>query len=235
MEYFKDHQELPPLPEFTLVPEPPLLPFVSDKFFLLVIPIIAYWALSMFFHWIDVNDYFSKYRLHTPAEVLKRNHVSRWEVLRDVILQQIIQLAVGHLLNMTEPDEFTGQSDYDIAVWARRVRIAQKLIPGLLALTSINAQSLASSLQQAHPMISGVIAGGTYPTLTRIVTLAGGAQEQVPVFATWEVTLAKVIYYAGVPALQFIVAILFLDTWQYFLHRAMHMNKWLYSELFSLR
>ncbi|RZM21270.1 MAG: hypothetical protein EOO88_33820, partial [Pedobacter sp.] len=36
--------------------------------------------------------------LHTPAEVLKRNHVSRWDVFQDVIVQQVLQTFFGLVL-----------------------------------------------------------------------------------------------------------------------------------------
>lgn len=77
-------------------------------------------------------------------------------------------------------------------------------------------------------MLSGALAGGVYPELTQTVMLAG-QQVVAPAFASWEITAAKAIYHLGIPALQFMVAILIVDTWQYFLHRAMHMNKWLYT------
>ena len=183
----------------------------------------------MFFHWIDTKDYFSRYRLHTPAEVLKRNHVSRWEVVRDVIIQQIVQTAVGTLLGMTEPDDFYGKEDYDVAVWARRIRIAQRAIPGLLSLLGINAKGLANNLAGSHPMLAGAVAGGVHPSLTEMTTLVGSVQARVPSFAAWEMLTAKALYWYIVPAVQFGLAIFIVDTWQYFLHRAMHMNKWLYS------
>src|SRR5947209_7654203 len=82
---------LPPLPSYTLTPVHPLIPFIPDFYLSLILPIAAYWLLSLFFHYIDVNDIWPQYRLHAPAEILKRNHVSRYEVARDVIIQQIIQ------------------------------------------------------------------------------------------------------------------------------------------------
>lgn len=224
-----DGFELPPLPQYQLTPLPSLVPPIPDKVLTLLLPIAAYWILSMFFHWIDTKDYFSQYRLHTPAEVLKRNHVSRWEVVRDVIIQQIIQTVVGTLLGMTEPDDFYGKEDYDIAVWARRIRILQRVIPGLLSLVSINAKGLANNLAGSHPVLAGALAGGLYPSLNQMATLATGAKAPVPAFAVWEVLAAKALYWYIVPALQFCLAICVVDTWQYFLHRAMHMNKWLYS------
>ena len=228
-----DGFELPPLPQYQLTPLPSLVPPIPDKVLTLLLPIAAYWILSMFFHWIDTKDYFSKYRLHTPEEVLKRNHVSRWEVVKEVIVQQIIQTVVGTLLGMTEPDDFHGKQNYDVAVWARRIRIVQRVIPGLLSLVSINAKGLANNLAGPHPMLAGALGGGLYPSLMEMSTLSSGDQASVPTFAAWEIWTAKALYWYIVPALQFGLAIFVVDTWQYFLHRAMHMNKWLYSPFTS--
>ncbi|KMU82217.1 sphingosine hydroxylase [Coccidioides immitis H538.4] len=41
------------------------------------------------------------------------------------------------------------------------------------------------------------------------------------------------IYWYLIPAFQFLFAVFFVDTWQYFLHRAMHLNKWLYTTFHS--
>ncbi len=225
---------LPPLPVYNLTHLPPLLWPIPDKLLTLLLPIAAYWGLSMFFHWIDTKDYFPQYRLHTPTEVAKRNKVSRWEVIRDVVIQQIIQTAVGWLLGMTEPDDFFGKEKYNVAIWARRIRIAQRAIPGLLAFVGLDATGLAKNLSPTHPMLAGAILGGQYTSITRRDTTGGVPDFGTPSFAAWEVMLASAIYWVLVPALQFGVAIIVVDTWQYFLHRAMHMNKWLYSKLFRM-
>ena len=183
----------------------------------------------MFFHWIDTKDYFPQYRLHTPAEVSKRNRVSRWEVIRDVLIQQVVQTAVGWVLGMTEPDDFFGKEQYDVAVWARRIRIAERSIPALLATVGLDAKGLAKNLGSSHPMLAGVLQGGQYPSLDKLSAAGTDSTVGSTGFAGWELMLASAIYWVLVPALQFGVAILVVDTWQYFLHRAMHMNKWLYS------
>lgn len=219
---------LPPLPSYTLSPVQPLLSFIPDFYLSLLLPILAYWGLSMVFHYIDVHDLWPQYRLHTPAEILKRNHVSRYEVARDVIIQQIIQTVVGVVLGLTEPEEFTGKEEYDVARWATRLRIAQRALPKLLGLLGLNAAAISKNFSGSHPMIAGALAGGKYP-LTMGLDVVSGAP--VPAFATWEMGAAKAIYWYIVPALQFVLAIIVVDTWQYFLHRAMHMNKWLYSKL----
>ena len=222
--------ELPLLPTYELHPLPFLAPPIPDKLLTLLLPIAAYWILSMIFHWIDTKDYFSQYRLHTPAEVLKRNHVSKWAVIRDVVIQQVIQTVVGIGLGMFEPDDFYGKDDYNVALWALRIRKFQRTIPGSLSLVGIDVPGLAEKIAGSYPVLAEAISGGIYPFAKDLVTLANGQQALVPAFCRWETVVARTLYWYAVPALQFGVAILFVDTWQYFLHRAMHMNKWLYSK-----
>ncbi|KAK2873677.1 hypothetical protein FQN49_002174 [Arthroderma sp. PD_2] len=221
--------ELPPLPTYSVTLRPPLLSPIPDNATILILPIVAYWTLSMVFHWIDVNDYFSQYRLHTPAEILKRNRVTRWEVVRDVIIQQVIQTLFGLVLIIFDQPEFDGKEGYDVAVWASRVRLAQRAVPRLLALLGIDPVGLAATRLAAYPLLAAVVSGGHYPFLTQMVSLPSGEMASAPAFAAWELALAHAIYYYIVPLLQFTYAVTFVDTWQYFLHRAMHMNKWLYT------
>ncbi|KAK2751112.1 hypothetical protein FQN57_000187 [Myotisia sp. PD_48] len=224
--------ELPPLPSYTLTIRPPLIWPIPDNILILLLPIIAYWTMSMFFHWLDVNDYFPQYRLHTPAEVLKRNHVTRWEVVRDVIIQQVIQTAFGMAILFFDKPETSGKDQYDVAVWATRIRMAQHIIPSFTKLLGIDSLALAGKLT-AYPMLAGALSGGSYPSLTQTITSSDGILSFAPAFAPWEMATAGVIYWYLIPALQFFYAVFFLDTWQYFLHRAMHMNKWLYTTFHS--
>jgi sphinganine C4-monooxygenase len=220
--------DLPRLPSYTLSPKQDLIPYISDFYLSLFLPIAVYWLFSLFFHYIDVNDIWPQYRLHTPAEILKRNHVSRYEVARDVIVQQIIQTVVGAVLGLTEPEELTGREQYDIACWATRLRIAQRALPQLLALLGLNAAAISKNVSGSYPMIAGMLAGGNYPSLSMGLDASSGLPA--PTFANWEIKVAEALYWYIVPAAQFALAIVIVDTWQYFLHRAMHMNKWLYSK-----
>ncbi|KAK4545212.1 hypothetical protein LTR36_003391 [Oleoguttula mirabilis] len=219
---------LPPLPSYTIQPLPSLIPGFPDAYLTLALPILAYWAVSMLFHLVDEWDLFPQYRLHTPAEVLKRNHVSRWHVFRDVVLQQVIQTIFGVGLALVDPEATFGKEEHDIAVWAQRVRIAQRAIPAVLSTLGVDAAGLANSIGGEHAMLAGALSGGVYPELAQTVFLSG-QPISAPAFAQWELLVAKAVYHACVPALQFLLAILVVDTWQYFLHRAMHMNKWLYT------
>ena len=220
---------LPPLPNYDLSPLPPLVSPIPDAYLALALPVIAYWTLSLFFHLIDTLDLFPSYRLHTPAEVLKRNHVSRWEVFRDVLVQQVVQTAVGLALCLSEEDATMGKEDHDIAVWAQRLRLAQPGIPTILAFLGVDARGLVKNMATNTSNIAGVLMGGQYPWLVQTY-VQNGVEISAPAFAQWEIVVAKGIYWIGIPALQFLFAILIVDTWQYFWHRTMHMNKWLYSK-----
>jgi sphinganine C4-monooxygenase len=219
---------LPPLPEYQLKPLPDLIQWLPDHLLALALPILAYWIVSLFFHVIDIYDLFPQYRLHTPAELVTRNHASRWDVFRDVIIQQVIQTIFGLALTVFDPEPTFGKENYDVAVWAQRIRLAERAIPMVLGVIGLNAEGMAKNLAASSPTIAGLVAGGRYPSLQQIVTINGEALS-VPAFAAWEVIAAKAIYYWMIPALQFGVGTLIVDSWQYFWHRTMHMNKWLYS------
>ncbi|KAJ5901503.1 hypothetical protein N7495_002031 [Penicillium taxi] len=226
--------DLPPLPKYNLYPRESLVPGVSDAICALALPIIAYWALSMMYHVCDTLNLFEKYRLHTPAELSKRNRVTRWEVVRDVVLQQIIQTIAGLAVSHFDPIEMAGHEEYDVTVWARRIRIAQKAIPSLLTLVGVDAVGLAKSVSQnGHVILAGALAGGSYPNVLQSLTLDNGAKITAPAFTSWELALASFIYWYLVPGLQFTLAVCIVDTWQYVLHRAMHMNTWLYVTFHS--
>lgn len=209
---------LPPLPEYTLQPQGPLLSWISDEALAAALPVVAYWAVSLIYHLIDVYDLFSKYRLHTPAEVLKRNHVTRYEVFRDVIIQQIIQTFAALALSWFDDVAQVGKDDYDIAWYAQKLRLAQRAVPAVLSGVGVNSAGLATKVAAYQPSLAGVLRGGHY-----------AHESLAPAFAGWELAVASVLYWYAIPALQFTAGVIIIDTWEYMLHRAMHMNKWLYG------
>ncbi|KAK5116440.1 hypothetical protein LTR62_007988 [Meristemomyces frigidus] len=229
---FASTTTLPPLPTYTIKPLPSLLPYISDAHLALALPILAYWAVSLIFHFIDQWDLFPQYRLHTPAEVLKRNHVSRWDVLRDVVLQQVIQTVFGLGLAFVDPPSVCGKEEYDVAVWAQRIRMVERAVPAVLGFVGVDAVGLAKNMGSAHTMLAAVLSGGQYTDLIQTV-LSNGEMVTAPAFANWELLFARTIYHALIPALQFLLAICVVDTWQYFLHRLMHQNKYLYTTFHS--
>ncbi|OZJ04064.1 hypothetical protein BZG36_04656 [Bifiguratus adelaidae] len=90
---------------------PLLLPF-SDQQLAVLSPIVVYWVYSLFFHVLTHLEipWLEKYRIHDPEE-LKKNKVSVGQVLRGVLLQQVLQTILGFLFVEDEPvvDVIKGQ------------------------------------------------------------------------------------------------------------------------------
>ena len=93
---------------------------------------------------------------------------------------------------------------------------------------------LSNDLNPSHPILAGVVLGGQYADL-QATSVGYGHVGSAPGFTVWEKTLASALYWYLVPAVQYGIAIIVVDTWQYFLHRAMHMNKWMYSACFAIQ
>jgi sphinganine C4-monooxygenase len=77
--------------------KPYLIHGIPDYILTLIAPVIAYWGLSLFFHALDISGWkwLEKYRIHDSEEVQARNLATRSEVVWAVILQQVIQTALG--------------------------------------------------------------------------------------------------------------------------------------------
>ena len=211
---------------YHLEPLPPLIPGFADGYLLIALPIVTYWVWGGLWYWIEHKNYFPRYRIHTSAEVLKRNRVPMGTILRNVATQQIITTVLGVYLT-GEPDEY-GSEEYDQARWLLRFRSFRAAIPRLLALLGIDAVTLAGSLENASPGVAAFLAGGLGDST--ISSQRTGSVEFVT--TEWELLIAWLLYWYLVPAFQFAAAIFLADSWQYFVHRTLHLNSWLYS-LFS--
>ena len=216
------------LPPYILRPLPPLLPWISDFHLSLALPVSAYWFMSLTFWYIDYKDLWSKYRIHTPAEFKKRNRATVGQVLRSVILQQFIQTALGLTIGyLTSPGDVYGREQYDLAIWAGHVRSARDAVPWILAPLGIDAKAAGVWMKtSAAPFDLGY---GPYKTSTIVNQMF---QTRNGGLAAWELWVAKFICVVGEPAARFGTAIFFSDSWQYFWHRAMHSNKWMYRRSF---
>ncbi|KAF7858620.1 hypothetical protein EAF04_009220 [Stromatinia cepivora] len=208
-------------PTYTLssnFPRLPLSSHISDFHLSLLLPVLAYWSLSFFWAIISYYDLFSTYRIHTPAEIQTRNRATAREVLRCIICQQIIQTAwglfLGHVVLGTH--DMVVIEEYDIAVWVDRIRNGSSWVAWSLKLgMAASGFDLARSKGSLH-----------LPLHISITTHDGQ-------IIAWEVVFAQVIYRVLAPAARFGVAIFFSDSWQYFWHRAMHENKWMYRNIHS--
>ncbi|KAG0326093.1 hypothetical protein BGZ99_010148 [Dissophora globulifera] len=165
----------------------PLLPFISDQSLALLLPLIVYWVYSLFFHWISIQEFpwFEKYRIHDKEEET-RNRVSLREVIKAVIVQQVLQTALGFIVVVADDSEMVFDDELSLARY-------QMWISSALSLAGLQAT-----------LSPAIIAN-----------------------------MAHVCYYYIESAVRFFIAMSFLDTWQYFLHRLFHNVPYLYKHFHS--
>ena len=219
------------LPVYNLLPVPPLISGIPDGYLLIALPIITYWTWGGLWYWIDQRNYFPQYRIHTSAEVLKRNRVPLKTILCNVATQQMITTVLGVYLT-GEPDQYRGQ-EYDQSRWISRIRTVQATIPRMGALIGIDAITLAGNIGES---LSRAAAFFEYcGNLIALGPQDGALCFWIPRTTDWELWSAGVLYWFLVPAFQFAVAIFVADSWQYFVHRTMHLNPWLYGSFYLPR
>ena len=82
---------------FYYSPKSHLIDGVPDYILVLTAPVITYWCFSLYFHALDISGWkwLEKYRIHDSKEVQALNLATRSEVVWAVILQQVIQTALG--------------------------------------------------------------------------------------------------------------------------------------------
>ncbi|CAL9775248.1 unnamed protein product [Musa acuminata subsp. burmannicoides] len=149
----------------------------SDELLGTFVPVAVYWVYSGIY--VLLGD-LENYRLHTKAEENAKNIVSKWTVVKGVLLQQAFQIAVSLLLFTVITILLT------VLISHRRTQCMDRTD------RSLCVQVIKDESGAAKP------------------------QPSVPVIIA-----------------QFIVAMFVLDTWQYFMHRYMHVNKFLYKHVHS--
>ncbi|KAG8220852.1 putative zinc-finger protein, partial [Butyriboletus roseoflavus] len=71
---------------------------IPDNILALAAPVVAYWTMSLFFHYLDMSNWawLDKYRIHESDEVKSRNRATRSQVFWAVILQHVLQTMLGY-------------------------------------------------------------------------------------------------------------------------------------------
>ena len=208
-------------PSCTLVPQAPLLYGISDNVLAIVLPTIVYAVAGGFFHLLDVYNLFSQYRIHPSEDELKRNRVTKWQVLQAVVRYHVMQISIGLLLNMGNGPPMVGDESCKINRIASVISHVRNFIPMALAAIGIDAKGLAHAIEGTSVGLAQVLAGDS---------LAGKSEMRSSGFTDLELTLAKFIVFVGVPAFQYLLALTVVDTWIYFTHRLCHVNKTLYRK-----
>ena len=205
----------------TLVPQAPLVDGISDNFLAIVLPTIVYAVAGGFFHLLDVYNLFSQYRIHPSEDELKRNRVTKWQVLQAVVRYHVMQISIGLLLSLGNEPPMVGDESCKINRIASVISHARNFIPTALAAVGIDAKGLASAVEGTSVGLAQVLAGDY---------LAGKSEPRSSSFTDLELTLAKFVVSVGVPAFQYLLALTVVDTWIYFTHRLCHVNKTLYRK-----
>jgi len=169
-----------------------LIPCLPDNYLSLAAPVVAYWVSSGFFHLLDISGWQSldKYRLHESNEVKSRNLVTRTEVIKAVIFQQVIQTLLG--------------------LW---------WLDGAVAGDAVDH---VGKMANMLPLLSSVMLGALGPSFAK------------QFLGDYSAELLYALYWWAIPVSKFFIGMFIIDTWQYFLHRGMHMNTYLYKKLHSV-
>lgn len=197
----------------TSTSHPSLAPGISDFHLSLLLPIAVHWLTSGFFEICDRTGWLGQHRLHTSAEELARNRVTRRECLR-VTLQcqasrlflpdeafsrhQGLQVLLGLALGALGEGEEDAADELRLAVLAGRVRAVFAAAAGVLPLSGIDFKT--------------------------IMTLSGHKFDSI------EALTVRLLYWYIVPVFQLAAALVVADAWMYGLHRLGHTNKWIYSK-----
>ena len=103
-----------------------------------------------------------------------------------------------------------GNEGRDIMIWASRVHGFGQAILTLLSSSGLNTKALIALLSRSVSVTA--------------FSASGRVEHEAELLA------AKLIYYGLIPALRLYIGLWLADTWVFFIHRAEHSNKWLYSK-----
>ncbi|KAL8829966.1 MAG: hypothetical protein Q9170_005953 [Blastenia crenularia] len=187
-------------------------------------------GVGFVFHYIDTRGLFAKYKLHTSAEDLTRNRASRKDVIKFALIQQAAQCLLGYL--MADDTEQLPSPQYAIAVWAQRLRYLETWFMQITGFHTTWTVYGLKLFEQTAPVVSqqDPLAGFLKNTSGTLLS----ATDTTISFTPREMLLAKAIYWILFPLGQYLLTMVLVDTFQYFTHRAFHVNNWLYKHIHSM-
>ncbi|CAE6394165.1 unnamed protein product [Rhizoctonia solani] len=106
--------------------------------------------------------------------------------------------------------------------------VLQHVIQTILGLVHLDGSGSESSYNHT--------AGMRYwaPWVVHVVRLACGPMTAENILESYGHQLVHFTYWWFIPGVQFMFALFVMDTWQYFLHRLFHVNKYLYKKFHSV-
>ena len=73
---------------------------LSDEVLAVLVPIVVYWAYCGLHATLGQSMYMDKYRLHPSTHEDSKNHVSKRQVISNVLKQQLVQVAMVAMVMM---------------------------------------------------------------------------------------------------------------------------------------
>ncbi|KAL8664073.1 MAG: hypothetical protein Q9202_003365 [Teloschistes flavicans] len=213
-------------PLCVLVPQDPLVSCMSDNVLAIVLPTMVYVLAGGFFHLLDVYELFGSYRIHPSQDELKRNHVTKWQCLQGVVRYHVMQIFIGLLLSYGDGPPMVGDEACKIHQAATVIRSVPNLVPVMLTAIGINAEQLSQSTRASSATLAHIIGGNYQPAANSFRKISRNNS-----FTNFELTLAEISVTVLTPILQYLIALIVVDTWIYFTHRLCHVNRTLYRHV----
>ena len=199
-----------------LSPQGHLLPWISDNVLAIILPTAIYTLAGGFFYLLDRYELFDNYRIHPSEDELKRNHITKWECFKGVVRCHVLQITIGLLLQWNAGPQMISDEACQIHETAKILNHARKIIPTSLNIVGIDAKQLGRAVASSSSKLAYTIVGD-YSTIDRSNPFDNGL-----------LTLSKFHVTVITPILQFLLALVVVDTYFYFAHRLCHMNRTLY-------
>ncbi|KAI7754858.1 hypothetical protein M8C21_022965 [Ambrosia artemisiifolia] len=211
--------------------------YVSDEVMGTFAPIVVYWLYAGFFQLLPPLD---NYRLHTRKEEHVKNSVPLSSVIKGVLLQQLVQALVAHLLFLGlgfsyregvmvfwegyVSDEVMGTFAPIVVYW---------LYAGFFQLLPPLDNYRLHTRKEEHVKNSVPLSSVIKGVLLQQLVQALVAHLLFLVTSETGLVGTEIQPSLVVQIFQIIVAMFVMDTWQYFVHRYMHINKFLYRHIHS--
>lgn len=148
-------------------------------------------------------------------------------MIRFALFQQVSQCVLGYWM-ACDTEQFVPH-DYAVSVWAQKIRDSETLACQRMRYLGFGLTWIASKFDGYSPASTVAF------TQSQLGNFSQDCQTQITADSTpsssLELMIAKCLYWILVPLFQYISAMVLADTFQYFTHRAFHVNRWLYSEL----
>lgn len=242
-----------PIPPATLAPRPSIFPALADHHLPYIVPALVYWIIGVYassiratccckthwfvgltFHYIEKTDFLSAYKLHTPAEFLKKNRATRRDVVKFALIQQAGQILLGYW--MADASEVFHSDHYSVAAWALTIRRIQVFLVHSIHYFGFASVSAAQTSAGTEAVFASSVIQESVGACLHNSSQAAyvGCTAAAASFTRWEWASAELVYWIIVPVVQYVTAMALADSFQYFTHRAFHVNKWLYSKLGSI-